>query len=50
MIEHKHIKQLKDIIKKRDNEIKKLRERLSQYEKDSKNKWIELDSKGLRNG
>ena len=50
MIEHKHIKQLKNIIKRRDEEIKELRKKLSQYEKDNKNKWIELDSKGLRNG
>ena len=50
MIEHKHIKQLKNIIKRRDEEIKELRKKLSQYEKDNKNKWIELDSKGLGNG
>ena len=50
MIEHKHIVQLKDIIKKRDEEIKELRKKLSQYEKDNRNKWIELDSKGLGNG
>ena len=48
MIEHKHIKQLKDIIKKRDKEIKDLRKRLSQYEKDNRNKWVELDDKGIR--
>ena len=35
MIEQKQIKQLKDIIAKRDIEIKDLRKKLSQYEKDS---------------
>ena len=48
MIEHKHIKQLKDIIKKRDEEIAELRKKLSQYEKDSRNKWIELDGRDIR--
>ena len=41
MIEHKHIKQLKDI--KRDEEIAELRKKLSQYEKDSRNKWVEIN-------
>ena len=48
MIEHKHIKQLKDIIKKRDEEIAELRKKLSQYEKDSRSKWVELDDKSIR--
>ena len=48
MIEQKQIKQLKDIIEKRDSEIKELRKKLSQYEKNSRNKWVELDDKGLR--
>ena len=43
MIEHKHIKQLKDIIEKRDEEIRELRKKLSQYEKDSRNKWVEIN-------
>ena len=43
MIEHKHIKQLKDIIKRRDEEIRELRKKLSQYEKDSRNKWVEIN-------
>tara|TARA_R100001510_G_C7529314_1_gene121441 strand:- start:443 stop:586 length:144 start_codon:yes stop_codon:yes gene_type:complete len=47
MIEHKHIKQLKDIIKKRDEEIRDLRKRLSQYEKDNRNKWVEVHDKNL---
>ena len=47
MIEHKHINQLKDIIKKRDEEIAELRKKLSQYEKDSRNKWVEIHDKNL---
>ena len=43
MIEHKHIKQLKDIIKKRDEEIAELRKKLSQNEKESRNKWVEIN-------
>ena len=43
MIEHKHIKQLKNIIEKRDEEIAELRKKLSQYEKDSRNKWVEIN-------
>jgi|TARA_B100000424_G_C22593748_1_gene332478 inorganic pyrophosphatase len=43
MIEHKHIVQLKDIIKRRDEEIRELRKKLSQYEKDSRNKWVEIN-------
>ena len=41
MIEQKQIKQLKDIIAKRDIEIKDLRKKLSQYEKDSRSKWAD---------
>lgn len=48
MIEQKQIKQLKDIIEKRDSEIKELRKKLSQYEKDNGNKWVELDDKSIR--
>jgi hypothetical protein len=48
MIEQKQIKQLKDIIAKRDIEIKDLRKKLSQYEKDSRSKWVELDDKSIR--
>tara|TARA_R100000664_G_scaffold1228_1_gene3276 strand:- start:2923 stop:3066 length:144 start_codon:yes stop_codon:yes gene_type:complete len=47
MIEQKQIKQLKDIIEKRDSEIKELRKKLSQYEKNSRNKWVELDDKNI---
>tara|TARA_Y100000114_G_scaffold149019_1_gene162689 strand:- start:182 stop:325 length:144 start_codon:yes stop_codon:yes gene_type:complete len=47
MIEHKHIRQLKSIIEKRDEEIRELRKKLSQYEKDSRNKWVEIHDKNL---
>jgi len=47
MIEQKQIKQLKDIIAKRDIEIKELRKKLYQYEKDNGNKWVELDDKNI---